>query len=822
MSLFKYFNKAKSSSNPSTSSVQANISGEVQTTSKRAHEDVNDVDELQPTSKRNLNETDPYIDLCFDVPSSSNPINVDLSNIVTDPGLRKQIKDYHPNERDLIRRAYLLQGPCQPKNHTFPQKLMGKYNRKFKKEWFGRFGSWLEYSIKKDAVFCLYCFLFRLDRGNQGGGKIFVEKGFDNWEKIHKLQKHVGGVNSAHNRAYMMAQNLLIQDQHIETVISRKSDQARSEYRVHLAGVIDVIRFLLRQGLAFRGHDESKTSSSRGNFLELLKYTSDHNEAIKNVFQNASENLKLTSPDIQKDLVNACAVETMNVIRQNQGDALFAILIDEAHDVSIKEQMAIVLRYVDTTGSVIERFYGVVHVKDTSAISLKKAIDEFFSKHRFSITRLRGQGYDGASNMRGEFNGLKALILKENKSAIYVHCFAHQLQLALVAVAKNHEDIALLFNIVSNVVNIVGASCKRRDALREKKALRVMEAFGKGEIQSGKGLNQETSLKRSGDTRWSSHYGTLLNMILMFPSVIDVLEDIVEDGRNSEQRGEASALMDQMQSFTFIFSMYLMKSILGITNDLSKALQRENQDIVNAMALVEVCKTRLQTMRDSGWESFLNEVSVVCGKYSVDVPNMEDKFVARGRSRRGVGEVTNLHYYCYKLFYGCIDWQTQELGNRFNEVNTELLLCMACLDPRDSFVSFDKQKLLRFAEFYPADFSAMELMTYIIDLRANFNSLEVNGIGGLAKRMVETRKNIVYPLVYLLITLALTLPVATASVERAFSAMNIVKNRLRNRMGDQWMNDSLITYIEKDAFDGVDKESIIQRFQSMGPRRGQL
>ncbi|PKU62611.1 hypothetical protein MA16_Dca029164 [Dendrobium catenatum] len=64
--------------------------------------------------------------------------------------------------------------------------------------------------------------------------------------------------------------------------------------------------------------------------------------------------------------------------------------------------------------------------------------------------------------------------------------------------------------------------------------------------------------------------------------------------------------------------------------------------------------------------------------------------------------------------------------------------------------------------------------------------------------MVETRKNDIYPLVFLLIKLAMILSIATATVERAFSAMNIIKNRLRNRMRDSWMNDCLLTYVEKD------------------------
>ena len=116
--------------------------------------------------------------------------------------------------------------------------------------------------------------------------------------------------------------------------------------------------------------------------------------------------------------------------------------------------MAIVLRYVNKKGSIVERFFGMVHVKDTTALSLKMAIDELFCKHGLSISRIHGQGYDGASNMQGEFFGLKRLILKENSSTFYVHCFAHQLKLTLVAIAKNHIQVTSLFNLVSTLLNV--------------------------------------------------------------------------------------------------------------------------------------------------------------------------------------------------------------------------------------------------------------------------------------------------------------------------------------------------------------------------------
>ena len=84
--------------------------------------------------------------------------------------------------------------------------------------------------------------------------------------------------------------------------------------------------------------------------------------------------------------------------------------------------------------------------------------------------------------------------------------------------------------------------------------------------------------------------------------------------------------------------------------------------------------------------------------------------------------------------------------------------------------------------------------------------------------MVEIKKNVSYPLVYSLVTLALILLVAIAIVERTFSAMNIIKNRLRNQIGDQWMNDCLVTYTEKDIFKTIKCEEIIQRFQNMKNR----
>ena len=154
--------------------------------------------------------------------------------------------------------------------------------------------------------------------------------------------------------------------------------------------------------MAFCGRDETNNSHNQENFLELLTFLANHNESINNVvLDNASRNSKVIAHDIKKYLVCSAAIEITNTIMENLGDVLFFILFNESRDVSIKEQAAIALHYVDFKGRVVERFFGIVHVSNTTALSLKAAIEALFSKHNLSLSRIRGQGYDGASNMQG-------------------------------------------------------------------------------------------------------------------------------------------------------------------------------------------------------------------------------------------------------------------------------------------------------------------------------------------------------------------------------------------------------------------------------------
>jgi hypothetical protein len=199
------------------------------------------------------------------------------------------------------------------------------------------------------------------------------------------------------------------------------------------------------------------------------------------------------------------------------------------------------------------------------------------------------------------------LIRDENPYAFYVHCFAHQLQLVVVTVSTSSADIADFFNYIPLIINNVGVSCMRKDALLAKHHDVLLEKIENGEIMTGRGLNQESSLARSGDTRWGSHLKTLLHILVMWEAIIDVLEIVKKDSIKPTCNVGALGLIRKMESFDFVFILHLMIELLSMTDIFSHALQRKDQDIVEAMHLITDVKDSLQDMREIGWEPLLKK-----------------------------------------------------------------------------------------------------------------------------------------------------------------------------------------------------------------------
>ncbi|XP_050210749.1 uncharacterized protein LOC126661039 [Mercurialis annua] len=184
------------------------------------------------------------------------------------------------------------------------------------------------------------------------------------------------------------------------------------------------------------------------------------------VQDNAPKNASHTSPDIQKEILYVFSTKIEREIRQEIGDAKFSIIVDESRNESKREQMALILRFVHKNGFICEQLFSVVHVRDTKAITLRDEIFSILARHNLSIQNIRGQGYDGASNMRGEWNGLQVLVCDACPYAYYIHCLAHRLQLALVVASREVANVHQFFTNLVFIINIVTASTKRNDKLK--------------------------------------------------------------------------------------------------------------------------------------------------------------------------------------------------------------------------------------------------------------------------------------------------------------------------------------------------------------------
>ena len=124
---------------------------------------------------------------------------------------------------------------------------------------------------------------------------------------------------------------------------------------------------------------------------------------------------------------------------------------DEAADAANKEQLPLVLRFVDATNSICEEFVDFI-LCDTGttgeaiADKILKAIDAY----GLNVSYLHGQGFDGASNMAGKHSGAAARIQSTCPKAVYVHCAAHTLNLCVVAACS----IQSVKNMMSTMVEI--------------------------------------------------------------------------------------------------------------------------------------------------------------------------------------------------------------------------------------------------------------------------------------------------------------------------------------------------------------------------------
>ena len=152
-----------------------------------------------------------------------------------------------------------------------------------------------------------------------------------------------------------------------------------------------------------------------------------------------------------------------------------------------------------------------------------------------------------------------------------------------------------------------------------------------------------------------------------------------------------------------------------------------------------------------------------------------------------------------------------------------MVILSTALEPREGYEYFRIDDICKLVNtFYPHDFAdheklqlKMQLQHYEYNVVQHSEFRNLLTLSSLCQWLVRTRRSTTYPLVHRIIVLVLTLPVSTATTERSFSAMRIVKTRLRNKMEDDFLTNSLIMYIEREIAEKLSINSIIDDFRDL-------
>jgi hypothetical protein len=149
-----------------------------------------------------------------------------------------------------------------------------------------------------------------------------------------------------------------------------KDKKQKEENLAALASIIDVIRFLARQNISFRGHDETVNSQNRGNFLELIHFTAKYNPSLLRWVELHPRNVSWLSPEIQNDLIHLLALEVVSCIASECQGRYFSIMCDEVSDRSNNELLSVVVRYITNSGLVKEALIALVKVNSMTGANL--------------------------------------------------------------------------------------------------------------------------------------------------------------------------------------------------------------------------------------------------------------------------------------------------------------------------------------------------------------------------------------------------------------------------------------------------------------------
>ena len=451
--------------------------------------------------------------------------------------------------------------------------------RQFQPDWLRQY-PWLHYSRHVDGVFCRACAFFGPDKvGGQSAGQ-FVRKPFNTWaKKTQAMNSHSGSEYHANSLARMseFVKRYENPSQTIATQLNTQVQKTMEDNRKVIESLLQVVMLCGKQGLALRGHRDDNIvwtnegeieSDNRGNFIELVRYQAESDEVLRHHLQSAPRNAIYTSKTIQNELVHIIGSRIRSdILREIEQAKFYTVIADEVSDVSNKEQLSIAIRYV-LNGTVHESFIDFAEVERITGEALASTILHCVQAWGLSLSNMRGQCYDGASNMSGAVAGCRSLIQQEAPMAVYFHCAAHRLNLAIVS-ACNVQAFKNTEAYIGEMARFFSYSAKRQRLLDK-----AMDSLSSPP--------NAKKLKDACRTRWIQRIDSYTVFLELLPAVHVTLqavtcphlyESLGTDWKwDTDTITKANSFLYQLESSSFLVCFKILLEVLANLRNLTVKL----------------------------------------------------------------------------------------------------------------------------------------------------------------------------------------------------------------------------------------------------------
>lgn len=700
-----------------------------------------------------------------------------------------------------------LEKPYHPDASIIPSLSRQKRQFLFQQCWFKQF-PWLHYDTSKKSVLCFTC-----SKASALGllskckhiEPTFIDNGYRNWKKAggkcgvfqthNDSNCHAFAVQALHNRQLSTP---------VSSMLSRQmnADQVNAQKCLHV--IFNSIVYLARQGLALRGH-----SDGEGNFRQLLKSRC-HDVPVMSQWLNQRAN-NFTHHEVQDEILHLYADTVLRIIlSQVRKSQSFAVMVDGTQDINRQEQESICIRYVDEELLPHEDFVGFYAVDETTGYRLAKCIKDCLTRYQLPLERLRGQTYDGASNMSGVYNGCQAIIAREQPLASYVHCSAHCTNLIAAAVCSS----STFLRDAVQTVNDFGVLCS---ASGKFKALLIKTAHER-DVNDDSPVAPVRTIKPLCPTRWLVRVPAVNAAVKQYSLIMTSLEG-AQQTCSTEVAAKAASFLNRFENPATLLCLQLAQHVLEPLESLNKSLQSTTMTVAWMLEAAAAVKSLYESMRedhefDKIWESF----EVYRKKLALEeliLPRTRKppaRFCGDGEAFRST--TVKQHYRIE--FRKIIDVAIQQLNQRLLQCPGLTSYCeletMLVSGKVDEKVADRYPELVSEGPSFQTQLDMFHMVLGGMNTRESIKTAVTLDKCATVLRDMAPPMRAMFPLVESLIRLLLVNPASSATAERSFSSLRRLKTYLRSTCGQRRLNDLALCHIHKNVLDNVNTNEVMKEF----------